>query len=706
VISGHNHAGMTEAEVVAKRPVVTVRGKDVALDRQSRYSWKVAMIGRTLGHYRIEAPLGAGGMGVVYRAWDTRLERPVAIKVLGEHLKAESAARQRLIEEARAASALNHPGICTIHEVAEAEDETYIVMEYVEGRPLSGVIPGDGLPLEGVIRYGTQIADALAHAHDRGVVHRDLKSSNVFITPEGRAKVLDFGLAKRLREVEVAEVTRSVGPGGEAGIVGTLAYMAPELLRGSGANAQSDIWALGVVLYEAATGSRPFQGPTSFEVSSAILREPVAVRPQVPAALHAIAQRCLAKEPGERYQRAGEVRAALEAISPATAAAVPVAAAVQRRRISRRRWAWTVAAAVLGLVVVAGVLSDIRERRAGRAATPAGPRLSTGDRASLNREANEYFERAVLFLLGRADLPRSREMLEKALELDQRFAAARALYGFSHWRLIDWGYSNDTSWLYKAEEELRRALQDDPQVQAHGPLAAVYLSQGRKELVLAEVDQALKINSDDRYALHWLAHYHRLHGNYEEAVRLWRKIVGRESLFWPSRMNIGDTLRMMGDTAGAIREQEKILEQSPENVFAQHYLAIAHLGAGHLAAARRTLERIRSEDRQRFLIRMPWALLLALEGKREEAVKEMDEELLKWGAADILMTLNVAEFYAVLGEAPKALEWLERCVRSGDERAEWFRRDPLLASIRDQPRFRQVLESVEYRRQQRSRKAR
>jgi len=160
------------------------------------------MIGRTLGHYRIEAPLGAGGMGVVYRARDTQFKRPVAIKVLGEHLQADPAAGERLIEEARAASALNHPGICTIHEVADAEGQTYIVMEYVEGRPLSAVIPADGLPLETAIGYGAQIADALAHAHERGVVHRDLKSSNVLITPEGRAKVLDFGPAKRLRDVE------------------------------------------------------------------------------------------------------------------------------------------------------------------------------------------------------------------------------------------------------------------------------------------------------------------------------------------------------------------------------------------------------------------------------------------------------------------------------------------------------------------------
>jgi len=651
------------------------------------------MIGRTLGHYRIDALLGAGGMGVVYRAWDASLERPVAIKLLGEHLQADPVARQRLVEEARSASALNHPGICTIYEVAEAEGQTYIVMEYVEGRPLSSVIPEDGLPLENLIRYGSQIADALAHAHERSVVHRDLKSSNVIITPAGRAKVLDFGLAKRLKASEAAEVTRSQGsdPGT---IVGTLAYMAPEVLRGTPADARSDIWALGVMLYEAAVGNRPFGGQTSYEVSSAILRESPVIPPRLPAAWSTMIQRCLAKEPGERYQRAGEVRAVLEAMQPAAAAAAPPA------KMPRRRWVWMVSVAGIGLAAVG--LVRLQQRRAPGPTAPSGPRLGTGERPSINREANEYFERAVLFMLGRSDLLRAREMLEKALALDPRFAAARALYGFTHWRLIDWGYSNDTSWLYKAEEELRRALQDDPQVEAHGLLAAVYFSQGRIELVPGEVERALKTNPGDRYALHWLAHYHRLHGNYDEALRLWRQIVEREPMFWPSRMNIGDTLRLMGDTAGALREQEKILEQSPENVFAQHYLCTAQIGAGDVAGARRTLNRVRPEDRSRYLIRMPWALLLAVEGRREEALKEMDEDLLKWGAADNLMTLYVAEFYSALGETAKALDWLERSVRAGDERAEWFRRDPLLAAIRDHPRFRQILESVEYRRRQRS----
>jgi serine/threonine protein kinase len=175
------------------------------------------MIGHTVGHYRIESQLGAGGMGVVYLAHDLTLDRRVAVKVLGERLLAEPTARERFLREAKTASALNHPHVCTVHEVGEDNGLAYIVMEYVEGRPLSEAVASGLLPAA-VVRYGIQIADALAHAHDRGIVHRDLKTHNVIVTPEGRAKVLDFGLAKRLPTEELTEQpTRSADSLTEAG---------------------------------------------------------------------------------------------------------------------------------------------------------------------------------------------------------------------------------------------------------------------------------------------------------------------------------------------------------------------------------------------------------------------------------------------------------------------------------------------------------
>src|SRR6202162_1799477 len=333
--------------------------------------WRVpllAMIGTTLGHFRIVEKLGAGGMGEVYRARDEQLQRDVALKVLSAEALPDQTARARLLQEARAASALNHPHICTIYEVGEAGGQAFIVMERVEGRPLKELIPAGGFPAEAVLRYGAQIADALAHAHEREIIHRDLKTLNVVVTPEGQVKVLDFGLAKRLSGSELDEATRSQKSLTEAGaIVGTLTYMAPEVLLGEPADARSDIWALGVVLYEMAAGQMPFRRQTGFKLSSAILREPPAPLPAgLPSGLRAISQRCLAKEPGQRYQRVGEIRAVLEAIEPAASSAATPVPATQSAAAppspvagrTRRGWLWLGGAAgIAGLLVVGYTLN-------------------------------------------------------------------------------------------------------------------------------------------------------------------------------------------------------------------------------------------------------------------------------------------------------------------------------------------------------------
>ena len=290
--------------------------------------------GDTLGPYRVLDVLGEGGMGQVWRAHDTRLERDVALKVLPAETLGDETARARLVREARLASQLNHPHICTIYEVGEAEGQTFVAMELVEGQALSARLADGPLPVDQVLRYGQQMADALAHAHSRGVVHRDLKSANIVITPDGQVKVLDFGLAKRLTGEELAEATTVSRPSltGPGMVAGTLAYLAPEQLRGQPADARSDIWALGVVLYELATGKAPFQGQTGFELTSAILSQPLPPLPSsVPAPLAGVIDRCLAKEPGERYQQSTEVRAALEAVASGQAG-TPWRVVLRRRR--------------------------------------------------------------------------------------------------------------------------------------------------------------------------------------------------------------------------------------------------------------------------------------------------------------------------------------------------------------------------------------
>ena len=277
------------------------------------------MIGKVLGHCRVVAKIGEGGMGVVYRAYDEVLHRDVAVKIVNKDARLDSSGSQHLLREARASSGLAHPNICTIHEVGETDGELYIVMELVEGKSLRALSGDAGLPAESVLRYGVQIASALVRAHDKGIVHRDLKSSNIVVTADGLVKVLDFGLAKRVGSDTFDASTRSLATmQGTSSVSGTLPYMAPEVLRGEPADYRSDLWALGVVLYEAASGRLPFEGRTGFEISSAILRElPKLLGPPVPPGLWATIQRCLAKEPMQRYQRAGEVQAALEAVQSA-----------------------------------------------------------------------------------------------------------------------------------------------------------------------------------------------------------------------------------------------------------------------------------------------------------------------------------------------------------------------------------------------------
>jgi tRNA A-37 threonylcarbamoyl transferase component Bud32 len=277
------------------------------------------MIGQTLDHYRIVAQIGEGGMGVVYRAHDEVLDRDVAVKVLTRSAT-QALGREHLLREAQTASSLSHPNICTIHQVGKIGEDFYVVMELVEGQPLTALVGPTGLPVEVLTRYGVQIADALAHAHEKGTTHRDLKGANILVTREGRVKVLDFGLATRMQTEQLTEATRSSVALNTA-MAGTLPYMAPELLKGEAGNHLSDLWSLGVTLYHSACGQVPFRGNTGFEISSAILREPPAPLPSaVPPGVAGVILRCLAKEPAQRFQRASEVRAALEALQGATLA--------------------------------------------------------------------------------------------------------------------------------------------------------------------------------------------------------------------------------------------------------------------------------------------------------------------------------------------------------------------------------------------------
>lgn len=288
-------------------------------------------------------------MGEVYRAHDARLGRDVAIKVLPQHVTATPLARARFEREARTISRFNHPHICAVYDIGREGEVEYLVMELIEGETLARKIGRGSLPIEQVLRHGIEISDALAHAHDQAIIHRDLKASNVVVTRGGAAKVLDFGLAHSAGVPGEADEPRADTITEPGMIVGTPHYLAPELLRGGRADARSDLWALGVLLYEMAAGGAPFAGRTEYELSAAILNAmPDPLPPNVPAGLRMVIERCLAKDATQRYRNAGEVRAALEALRDSAGSGT------HHRPMMAGRWLlrWGVGVLAIAVVVV------------------------------------------------------------------------------------------------------------------------------------------------------------------------------------------------------------------------------------------------------------------------------------------------------------------------------------------------------------------
>jgi predicted Ser/Thr protein kinase len=302
------------------------------------------VIGRSLKNYVVEEMLGRGGMGVVYRARDMKLGRPVALKVLPPELVRDEERRRRFTLEARAASAVNHPAIAQIYEIEEDGDTTFIVMEFVEGATLHQLVERHEIDLPSAVDIGIQVADALAKAHEAGIVHRDIKSDNIMVTKDGHPKILDFGLAKLLDPVAVGgdqgrSQVATIAAATQTGVImGTVAYMSPEQARGLPADRRSDIFSFGIVLYEISAGKLPFEGASALDTMHAIAFEPTrpitSLRPEVPWSLSRIIHRCLQKKPEDRYQdmreTAGDLRKVKREVESGASGGMPI--------LERVRW--------------------------------------------------------------------------------------------------------------------------------------------------------------------------------------------------------------------------------------------------------------------------------------------------------------------------------------------------------------------------------
>jgi serine/threonine protein kinase len=329
-------------------PALEVAARQLA--REQVNQGPLELTGRALLHYRVDEKIGEGGMGVVYKARDTHLDRFVAIKVLPPDRIADPERRRRFVQEAKAASALRHPNIVTIHDIAEESGVAFIVMEYVPGKPLSRLIPRKGLRVPEALKYAVQIADALAAAHAAGIIHRDLKPANIMADDNGAIKVLDFGLAKLTEEPESKPADASTGtvePETEKGtIVGTVSYMSPEQAEGRRVDVRSDIFSFGSVLYEMLTGRRAFAGKTSASLIGSILKDeprPIAeLVPVAPPALDYVVRTCLAKNLEDRFQSVRDIWLQVTWIA-GVAAGRPESRSTPPIVKHRERIAWSVA---------------------------------------------------------------------------------------------------------------------------------------------------------------------------------------------------------------------------------------------------------------------------------------------------------------------------------------------------------------------------
>ncbi|MBK6404049.1 MAG: tetratricopeptide repeat protein [Holophagales bacterium] len=533
--------------------------------------------GTKLGPYVILAPLGSGGMGEVYRATDSRLGREVAVKVLTRDA-GSPVRRERFLREAQAASALNHPGIVTVHDVGREQGVDFIVMERVEGRTLRGILDAGPVPVDEALGYARQAAAALAVAHAAGIVHRDLKPQNLMVTPGGQLKVLDFGLAC----VE-SGVVDSIGPTKErltefGTVVGTPGYMSPEQIEGKPVDVRTDVFSLGIVLYEMLTGKAPFGGSSAaavlYEIVHRVPEPAVRLRPGLGRHVTDVLDAMLRKDPAQRLADGGEVLAALTG-------------APLRSRTERRGLAWAVAAAaavLLGCVVVVGLVW--------RARHPSSPEVRTAAAPAPGNAYDRYLEG--LELVKRWDKGTN---LDDAIRLFREAAAEDPSFALAFARLADaerikYALTRDRTWLDAAGRSADEAVRLNPGLApVQVALGRIHGMRGSNDLAFAAFERALAIDANDPEANQAIARQYERLGRLEDAEASYRKALSLD----PENLSILDAfanfLFRQGRFEEAVREWRAVIRLAPDNAAALVNLGSALSETGRFAEAITLYER-------------------------------------------------------------------------------------------------------------------
>ncbi len=629
-------------------------------------------IGRKLLHYELLERLGVGGMGEVWRARDARLDREVAIKILPPG-GITSNLQERFLREARAASALVHPNIITVHEINEADGTDFIVMEYVRGQTLAAVVAGGPLPVSLAVQYAVQICDALQTAHEAGVVHRDLKPANIMIAASGRVKVVDFGIAKRLGGVEADMDTTAAATLTAKGVsLGTPAYMSPEQTLGDPVDARSDLFSFGVVLYQMVSGVLPFQAATNLSLVRQIVHDtppPLrTVAPAVPAALEAIVERCLEKNPDARYSSAASVGDALRRVivpiesEPSSAETrTHLAPAPPPSRVARRMPPRVAVAAGLVVVAVAAAWIGgpplarwVRERAASGSQADPDAGASAQD---LYRQAAEHLRLSYR----EGNLQRAIAQLEKALQMRPVYPIAEARLSLAYSRKNE--LSADQQWQRLARAHADRAVQEDPQ------LALAHVAQGRALWQAGQLDEALAAynraltldppNWDLLWRMGDLAAKRK-----EPAATIedyFKRSVQAGPKEWEAAMRLGTFYYRQGRYEDALKAYQTTVDLAPDNPRALSNVAAVYHHLGRTDEAATWLQRSLAiaPDSQTY---SNLGTLLYFQGKYPEAASAFDHAI-QLGANTYLYWGNLGDAARMAGDAAKAHESYTRAIQ-------------------------------------------
>jgi serine/threonine-protein kinase len=529
--------------------------------------------GSLIGPYRLSEPLGSGGMGEVWKALDTRLDREVALKFLRRDTVGDEVRRERFVREAKAASALNHPGIVTIYEIDRRDGLDYIAMEFVRGKSLADLIDEGPITVDRAIELAIAIAEALSKAHRANIIHRDIKPGNLMVSDDGYLKVLDFGLAKLYQPLEPispdADTLTAAQPLTQAGIgMGTPGYMPPEQVLGDAVDARADVFSTGVVLYEMLTAIRPFAGPTLAAVMRKVLTDPPSDLPSdLPKGddLRAVLGRCLAKSPEDRYRDASELLAELKRLQAgeriAQPAAPPKAEPALKDAASRR------SLALLSLLAIGLIGGGIWLALRNRGEAPAPP----GSPTALYQQA-----RADLIRFDRkGSVERAIESLEKVLAQEPANAGAFAALGEAYARRN--AASRDPQWVRMALESARKAVELNPDLAAaHTSLGMALMEDGKHAGAASSLERALELDPRSWLACLSLGRARLQAGNSEEAERLYRKAAELDSSNWLPPAELGTFQYRKAQYEDAIRSWEKAVFLTPDNVRVLRSLAAAY----------------------------------------------------------------------------------------------------------------------------------